>query len=151
MRTAFLCAVGGLLIVAGNCLAPGGPCFPFDWRALFLVMLYTSILVVARYSPGGLLYRVLVLRRPDRHMALEIRQAREMLVFAGTRILFAGLIFTLVDVANVLATNDDLILAAGTLSGALRASLYSLVLYVIISRAAERALTSARRQAPLGG
>ncbi len=113
-----------------------------DGRALLLVLLYTAMFVLSRYSPGRCLYRMLVLNDPERHLPLEVERACDFAAYAGTRILFAGLIFTLVDIARVLAANSDLVASAGALSMALSAALYAMILYVVVSRTGEAALQS---------
>jgi len=115
-----------------------------SWRALLFVTLYTAILVAARYSPGRCLHRISVAGDPSRHLPLEVMKAREFVSYVCTRLLFAGLIFTLADIAGVLAANKDVVCAAGTLSMALSASLYSLVLYLVVSRAGRKVLEFSR-------
>ncbi len=142
-----LAAVAAMtLILAAHFLCRG--MLPLlNLRALAFVTLYTFVLVLMKYSPGRCMYRIMVLNEPERHLPIEIQTAQEFVVFAGTRLLFAGLIFTLVDVANVLAANWDVLMAAGALSMALSASLYALILYVIVSRAGYNAARSVGPQA----
>ena len=113
-----------------------------SWRALFSVALYTACLVIARYSPGCCLYRIWVLSAPSKRLPVEVAKAREFVTYVCRRVLFAGLIFTLADIAIVLNSSKDFVRAAGPLSMALSASLYSLILYLMLSRAARAAMES---------
>ncbi len=107
-----------------------------DWRAFSLVSLYTVILVGARYTPGRCIYRFAVLGEPRRHMPSELERARVFADYVGRRLLFGGLIFTLVEIAEVAAFKGLGMEAAGALSMTLTAALYALVLYLGAHRAA---------------
>jgi len=146
-RALLFAAVGVLLLFAASYISSVDVWQRLDGRALFLVLAYTSILVLAKYSPGRCMYRFLVLNDPERHLEVEVERASAFASYVGTRILFAGLIFTLVDIARVMAANDDLLSASGALSMALSASLYSLALYFLISRTGEAALGTVRTAA----
>lgn len=117
-----------------DCLNPG---------AFLLILAYAGILVLARYSPGQCMYRLLVLRSPHRHSACEVRKALDWAYYVGTRVLFAGLIFTLTDVARVLADGRGFVEAAAALTMTLLAALYGLAMYLAIARGCAAALPMA--------
>jgi len=111
-----------------------------DPWALLLVVLYTMILILGRYSPGRCMYRILILNSPRRYAPSEVRKAVTFAAFAGTRLLFAGLIFTLVEIAKALSTGGDLSSLAAALTAALNASLYAFILYLLVKRASRTAV-----------
>ena len=114
-----------------------------SWRAGALVMLYCAVFVLARYAPGVCMYRLVVLDEPHRHFQPELERARSFAVYVGKRLLFAGLIFTLADIAGVLAHTSDPVKAASALSMSLLSALYALVLYGLTSHAARAAVVTA--------
>lgn len=105
-----------------------------DAQALVLIIAYTAFFVLLKYSPGRCMYRVLVLHEPARHYLREVQKARNFAGYVQTRVLFAGLIFTLLQVAIVLSGNPDIFTMSAALVTTLNASLYSLVLYLAVSR-----------------
>jgi len=115
----------------------------FSWQALCLVTLYTGLLVLAEYSPGRCLYRILVLASPRKHLALELEKAYAFARHVGVRLLLAALILALSDVAGLVAAEDGILAAAHTPSVSLTGTLYALVSYVIVTRGARAATRSA--------
>jgi hypothetical protein len=113
------------------------------WRALALVTAYTAVLVAIKYPPGRCMHRISVVTNPDGRLPVEVLKARDFLTYVCTRLLFAGLIFTLFDAAVTLLANKDLLVAADALRMALLASLFSLMLYLVVSRAGRQVLSMA--------
>jgi hypothetical protein len=115
-----------------------------DPGAFSLVVLYATILILGRYSPGRCLYRILVLKSPRKYAPSQVRKAVAFATFAGTRLLFAGLIFTLVEIARALAAGGDFASLTAALAAALNASLYAFILYLAVKRFSGAAGTWAR-------
>ena len=142
VRTAL---VAVLVLVAANAAGVAASTV-IDWRALSLVTIYLTPFVLARYAPGVCLYRLVVLDEPDRHFAPELERARSFAVYAGRRLLCAGFIFTLLEVARILAPYGN---ASGGTSRAMSASLlaviYALGLYLFTARAARAVAVTVRR------
>lgn len=101
---------------------------------LSLIVTYAVLLVLGRYSPGKCMHRMIVLGNPDRHVPLEVERARAFASFVAARLLFAGLIFTLADIARVLSQWGDLETLAQGLALSLVAALYAMVFYVAVGR-----------------
>jgi hypothetical protein len=130
-----LAAVVMTLLLLGSYADWGTIAQHINFRAFILVTIYAGLLVLARYSPGKCLYRILVLRSPERFYASEVNKAVDFASYVGTRLLFAGLIFTLADIARVLAGGGDIIDMSSALVTTLSAALYALVLYLVVGRA----------------
>jgi hypothetical protein len=105
-----------------------------DPAAFLLVTTYAVILVLGRYSPGKCVYRLLVAASPNKHLPSEVAKATDFMDFVAVRLLFAGLIFTLVQIARVLAGLGEGAGAPSALSSTLTAALYALILYVAVRR-----------------
>jgi hypothetical protein len=133
---AYASSSNAFLSTVTDCLSPG---------TLLLILAYAGILVLARYSPGQCMYRLLVLREPHRHGAGEVRKALDWAGYVGTRVLFAGLIFTLTEIARVMADGRGMVEAAAALTMTLLAALYGLSLYLAIARGCAAAMPMAVR------
>ncbi len=149
-RSLALAAIAAASFVAAGIFGGGTLAGCVDYRALSLVTVYASVLVLGRFSPGRCTYRLLVLNSPGRHAAGEVGKAVSFIGYAGTRLLFAGLIFTLAGVARVLAEGGDAFAASSALALTLNSALYAFILYLIINRsvAAARRCETAPDLAP---
>jgi hypothetical protein len=116
-----------------------------DWRALFLVTVYLAPFVLARYTPGVCLYRLVVLDEPDRHYWPELERARVFAVYARRRMLLAGLVFTLLEIARIAASYSHASGSSDALSAPLLAAIYAMGLYFFAGRAARAVTAPARR------
>ena len=79
-----------------------------------------------------------MLRAPGRHFPIEVEEARVFAEFAGRRVLFAGLIFTLVDIARAISAGLSFEVCAA-LPVTMSAALYALIGYYFLFRAGHRA------------
>jgi hypothetical protein len=113
------------------------------WRPLLCVTLYAVVLIIAKHTPGICCYRFWVLSEPSRHFPREIERARAFARFAGERILFGGLILTLMEIAVVLTTAAPETVAA-LLPGTLLASLYAMFLYMMMEKSSAQAAVAQR-------
>jgi hypothetical protein len=116
-----------------------------NFQALSLVMLYSSLLIVAKFAPGGCFYRLVVLAEPEKHVAPELRRAQDFAVFAGRRILFAGLILMLVNIATAFAASPDLRAIDPATVGCVPPAFCALLLYASIEGAAKAAYQAVGR------
>ena len=74
-----------------------------------------------------------VLKAPHKHIPLELRKARDFGVYVSERLLFAGLIFTLANVARALALGAGAV-ESGALEMSLTSALYALIMYWAVAR-----------------
>lgn len=136
-----------LLMAAGLFLAAeitgAGIAGLLDWRAFTVLLVYAGTLVVIRHTPGICFYRMVVLAEPERHIRPELERARSFAAFTGERFLFAGLIFTLGEVALILA-HSPVSAYTASLVAALPTALYALFFYALAVRAARAAAAFAK-------
>lgn len=142
-RKLLACAAGAAIVASAAFLFFSSPWVVCGWRAFALVTTYTAVLVVVKYPPGRCMHRISVVKNPDGRLPVEVLKARDFLTYVCTRLLFAGLIFTLLDAAVTLFANKDLLVAADALRMALLASLFSLMLYLVVSLAGRQVLSMA--------
>ncbi len=116
-----------------------------DLKALSALAAYAGVAALARHRPGVCLYRMVVLARPERHTRRERAMAYSFASFARERLLIAGLIFALADVALAVHQAEPAACEA-SMAGALPAALYALFFYVVAVRVA-----GTLRQRPSGG
>lgn len=114
-----------------------------DARAFLLVVFYGFFVAIGRYRPGVFLYRMVVLGEPERHLPPELERARDFAAFAGRRLLFAGLIFTLADIAALMLRAPGMYWVTPALPTCLLAALYAMMLFMLTFRAARFAVARA--------
>lgn len=134
MRKTVLAVIAAALVLSAVFLKPDWAHRYFDPREFSLILVYTVVLVLARFSPGRCMYRLIVLGRPEKHFPPQVAEAQRFAGFIRTRVLFAGLIFTLAKIACVMVSGPDVLAASGALAMTLTSALYALVLYWVISR-----------------